>query len=97
MISDIFRHETFKKSKFNKSFWILKAKQRQLEVQKKLIALAEENKTQKAIIERIKNDYDVLEARFDDLNSRLEESLKERFNFYFELALPNFKLHWWRQ
>ena len=67
--------------KFNESFWILKAKQRQLEVQKKLIALAEENKTQKAIIERIKNDYDVLEARFDDLNSRLEESLKERFNF----------------
>ena len=75
--------ETFKKNfmKFNESFWILKAKQRQLEVQKKLIALAEENKTQKAIIERIKNDYDVLEARFDDLNSRLEESLKERFNF----------------
>ena len=67
--------------KFNESFWILKAKQRQLEVQKKLIALAEENKTQKAIIERIKNDYDVLEARFDDLNSRLEESLKDRFNF----------------
>ena len=80
MSSLYFLSRNFQKN-YMKSFWILKAKQRQLEVQKKLIALAEENKTQKAIIERIKNDYDVLEARFDDLNSRLEESLKERFNF----------------
>ena len=52
-------------------------------MQKKLIALAEENKTQKAIIERIKNDYDLLEARFDDLNNRLEESLKESLKLCF--------------
>ena len=52
-------------------------------MQKKLIALAEENKTQKAIIERIKSDYDLLEARFDDLNNRLEESLKESLKLCF--------------
>lgn len=47
-----------------------------MEVQKKLIALADENKGQKTMIEKIKCDYDTMEGRFEELNKRLEETLK---------------------
>lgn len=53
-----------------------KAKQRQMEVQSKLVALADENKAQKQMIEKIKGDYDTIEQRFEELNKRLEETLK---------------------
>jgi predicted nuclease with TOPRIM domain len=47
-----------------------------MEVQSKLVALADENKAQKQMIEKIKGDYDTIEQRFEELNKRLEETLK---------------------
>jgi len=38
--------------------------------------LADENKAQKTMIEKIKADYDILEGRSEDLNKRLEDTLK---------------------
>ncbi|CAG5079491.1 Oidioi.mRNA.OKI2018_I69.PAR.g9265.t1.cds [Oikopleura dioica] len=53
-----------------------KAKQRQMEIQHKLMELAEENKSQKQVIAKLKEDFDKLESCFKDRNSRLEESIK---------------------
>ena len=38
--------------------------------------MADENKAQKTMIEKIKADYDILEGRSEDLNKRLEDTLK---------------------
>lgn len=53
-----------------------KAKNRQMEIQGKLMELANENKTQKQVIGKLKDDFDKLEACFNDRTARLEESIK---------------------
>ena len=47
-----------------------------MEIQHKLMELAEENKSQKQVIAKLKEDFDKLESCFKDRNSRLEESIK---------------------
>jgi len=53
-----------------------KAKHRQMEIQGKLMELANENKNQKQVIGKLKEDFDKLEACFNDRTARLEESIK---------------------
>jgi len=53
-----------------------KAKHRQMEIQGKLLELANENKTQKQVITKLKEDFDKLEACYNERTARLEESIK---------------------
>lgn len=53
-----------------------KAKNRQMEIQGKLMELANENKNQKEVIGKLKEDFDKLEACFNERTARLEESIK---------------------
>ena len=47
-----------------------------MEIQGKLMELANENKNQKEVIGKLKEDFDKLEACFNDRTARLEESIK---------------------
>ena len=61
---------------FTKFYPNISAKHRQLEIQGKLMELANENKTQKQVIGKLKEDFDKLEACYNDRTARLEESIK---------------------